>query len=50
MLFDKASVIIKDGIKLSFDYVPDNLVHREAQMKKMAMLFRSVIDYGGLVE
>ncbi|MBR7124480.1 MAG: AAA family ATPase [Candidatus Methanomethylophilaceae archaeon] len=47
MLFDKASVIIKDGIKLSFDYVPDNLVHREAQMKKMAMLFRSVIDYGG---
>ena len=35
MLFDKASVIIKDGIKLSFDYVPDNLVHREAQMKKI---------------
>ena len=47
MLFEKASVIIKDGMKLSFDYVPDNLVHREEQMKKMAMLFRSVIDYGG---
>ncbi len=47
MLFDKASVIIKDGSKLSFDYVPENLVHRDEQMKRMAMLFRSVIDYGG---
>ena len=47
MLFDRASVIIKDGTKLSFDYVPDNLIHREGQMKQMAMLFRSVLDYGG---
>jgi cell division control protein 6 len=46
MLFDRASVIIKDGTKLSFDFVPENLVHREEQMKRMAMLFRSVIDYG----
>lgn len=47
MFFDKTSVIIRDGEKLSFDYVPDNIIHREEQMKRLAMLFRSVIDYGG---
>ena len=47
MLFDKASVIIKDGTKLTFDYVPENLVHRDIQMKQLAMLFRSVIDFNG---
>lgn len=46
MYFDKASVIIRDGTKLSFDYVPVNLTHREEQLRKLAMLFRSVIDYG----
>lgn len=46
MLFEKSSVIIKDGNKLSFDYVPDKVIHREGQMKSLAMLFRSVIDYG----
>lgn len=47
MLFDRASVIIKDGEKLSFEYVPDSIVHREEQMRMLALLFRSVIDYGG---
>ena len=40
-------MIIKDGEKLSFDYIPKDLLHREEQMRRLSMLFRSVIDYGG---
>ena len=47
MLFERSSVIIKDGEKLSFDYIPKDLLHREEQMRRLSMLFRSVIDYGG---
>jgi cell division control protein 6 len=36
--------VFKDQRTLSFDYVPQKLVHREAQMKKLAMLFRPVIE------
>ena len=46
MIFDKASTIIKDGNKLSFDYVPKEIVHREEQMHKLAVIFRSVIEDG----
>jgi len=45
-MFDKRSVIIKDGGKLSFDYVPKNLVHREEHMRKLEMLFRPVFENG----
>jgi len=46
MFDDKLSVIIKDGKKLSFDYVPEKLVHRERQMSDLRMLFRPVIEDG----
>lgn len=42
----KASVVIKDSLKLSFEYVPKELVHREAQMDQLLMLFRPVIESG----
>jgi len=45
-MFDKRSVIIKDGSKLSFDYVPEKLVHREEHMSKLEMLFRPVFENG----
>jgi cell division control protein 6 len=36
--------VFKDQRTLSFDYVPQRLVHREAQMKKLVMLYRPVIE------
>ena len=36
--------VFKDQRTLSFDYVPDKLVHREGQMKKLIMLFRPVVE------
>ena len=45
-MFSRESIIIKDGKKLSFDYVPDRLVGREQQMGLLSMIFRSVIDDG----
>lgn len=36
--------VFKDLRTLSFDYVPPRLVHREAQMRKLVMLYRSVIE------
>jgi len=41
------SRLFKDLSKLSFDYVPDRLVHRERQWKQLWMLFRSVLEGGG---
>jgi len=38
--------IFKDQSKLSFDYVPEKLVHREAQFSKLWMLFRPVLEQG----
>src|SRR5512143_3346272 len=38
--------IFKDQSKLSFDYVPERLVHREAQLSKLWMLFRPVLEQG----
>ena len=36
--------MFQDQRTLSFDYVPQKLVHREAQMKRLVMLFRSVVE------
>lgn len=36
--------VFKDQRTLSFDFVPQKLVHREAQMKRLVMLFRSVVE------
>ncbi len=46
MYFDRASSIIKDASKLSFDYVPKTLVHRDTQMMELSMLFRTVVEDG----
>lgn len=36
--------LFKDQAKLSFDYVPDKLCHREEQLERLEMLFRPVLD------
>jgi cell division control protein 6 len=36
--------VFKDIRKLSFDYVPKTLVHREAQMKRLMTLFKPVAE------
>lgn len=36
--------VFKDQRTLSFDYVPQKLVHREEQMKRLAMLYRPVVE------
>jgi cell division control protein 6 len=43
---ERGSRIIRDAAKLSFDYVPDRLVHRERQMERLWMLFRPVLESG----
>lgn len=45
-MFGRASVIIKDPEKLSFDYVPEKLIGREEQMSKLSMIFRPVVENG----
>jgi len=40
------SRLFKDLSKLSFDYVPERLVHRERQMERLWMLFRPVLEAG----
>ncbi|MFP4546156.1 MAG: Cdc6/Cdc18 family protein [Methanomassiliicoccales archaeon] len=40
------SRLFKDMSKLSFDYVPQRLVHRERQMERLWMLFRPVLESG----
>ena len=46
MFSERRSVIIRDGSKLSFEYVPLKLVHREEQMRKLQMIFRPVVEQG----
>ncbi len=45
-MFEKASVIIRDGSKLDYAYVPSNLVHRESQLLALERLFRSLAESG----
>lgn len=42
-MFERSSVIIKDGKKLSFDYVPKKIIRREEQMKQLELLFRPLV-------
>ena len=44
MFDERKSVIIRDGRKLSFDYVPEKLIHREEQISTLRMLFRPVFE------
>ncbi|MDR2698396.1 MAG: AAA family ATPase [Candidatus Methanoplasma sp.] len=43
MMFERSSAVIKDGKKLSFEYVPEKLVHREDQIRRLETLFRPLI-------
>ncbi|HXZ23112.1 MAG TPA: AAA family ATPase [Methanomassiliicoccales archaeon] len=43
---ERAARVFKDPSKLSFDYVPDRLIHREGQLSKLWMLFRPVLEQG----
>ncbi|MEM0449225.1 MAG: AAA family ATPase [Methanomassiliicoccales archaeon] len=43
---ERNSRIFKDVSKLSFDYVPEKLVHRENQLAKLWMLFRPLLEEG----
>lgn len=36
--------VFKNRQALSFDYVPPNVVHRDAQLKRLATLFRPVVE------
>jgi cell division control protein 6 len=46
MFESKASAVIRDGSKLSFEYVPERLIHREEQMSRLEMLFRPLFEHG----
>ncbi|MCS7097018.1 MAG: ORC1-type DNA replication protein [Candidatus Methanomethylicia archaeon] len=48
-LFKRTKRIIKDESKLSPDYVPQNLVHRENEIRQLSNYFRHVIDVPGKV-
>lgn len=43
-MFERASAIIRDGSRLDYDYVPERLVHREAQMTALERLFRPMAE------
>ncbi len=38
--------VFKDQAKLSFDYVPEKMLHREAQMQRLFSYFRPIVDAG----
>ncbi|MEW5937693.1 MAG: AAA family ATPase [Candidatus Thermoplasmatota archaeon] len=42
----RPSRIFKDPAKLSFDYVPDTLVHREKELKRLYAMFQQVVSHG----
>jgi len=46
MFDERKTIVVRDGKKLSFDYVPEKLVHREEQMSTLRMLFRPVFEDG----
>lgn len=45
-MFKKASTIIRDIDKLSFDYVPKKLIHRDAQRTRLETYFRPLAESG----
>ncbi|TLZ72368.1 MAG: AAA family ATPase [Methanobacteriota archaeon] len=46
MSFRTGPSVFKDRAKVSFDYVPDKLPHRDAQMQRLFSMFRPVGDSG----
>src|SRR5512137_1789656 len=38
--------VFKDQAKLSFDYVPEKMLHREAQMQRLFSYFRPIVEAG----
>lgn len=38
--------VFKDQAKLSFDYVPEKMLHRDAQMQRLFSYFRPVVEAG----
>ena len=46
MSFRTGPSVFKDRAKVSFDYVPEKLPHREAQMQRLFSIFRPVGDAG----
>jgi len=46
MSFRTGPSVFKDRAKVSFDYVPDKLPHRDAQMQRLFSIFRPVGDSG----
>ncbi len=46
-MFERRTTIIRDPKVLTFEYVPQELIHREDQMKSLRMLFRPVVESGG---
>lgn len=46
MSFRAGPSVFRDQGKLSFDYVPEKMLHREAQMQRLFSYFRSVVDAG----
>ncbi len=46
MSFRTGPSVFKDRPKVSFDYVPEKLPHREAQMQRLFSIFRPVGDSG----
>jgi len=45
----KASSVFKDKSKLSPDYIPNNLPHRENKIKEMGLAFREIVTNPGKV-
>src|SRR5438093_12104830 len=46
MSFRTGPSVFKDRAKVSFDYVPEKLPHRESQLQRMFSIFRPVGDSG----
>src|SRR3989304_6120690 len=44
--FRVGSSVFKDQGKLSFDYVPDTMAHREKQIQRLFSYFRPIVEAG----
>ncbi|TLZ51365.1 MAG: AAA family ATPase [Methanobacteriota archaeon] len=42
----RGGTVFKDKAKLSFDFVPETLLHRDAQLQRLQSLFRPLLDAG----
>lgn len=45
-MFERETVIIRNGEMLSFDYVPKDLPGREKELSRLESIFGSVVNYG----